>query len=519
MDYELITSRINVRLVLTKVRPVYHFYLLYKKFISHYLLFLSMSLYHPKLVTWSYARLLIASPYSLSHCPLLLFYTCMTFTLYLHVPIILTMFLYLPNQLTIILRWSELIYYYSDTVKIIVYYVWVCVILGECIEVCHGGYKGEYEHVYVWRGGGTSITKSMYITILRVTCDYENMLLCFSSFFTYVQILIALVFAISTHLLVHTECPVFMSMGYIPVMCAYVCDPYDIVIHIIIILSHFSNYTDHSSDIEPWKLFISIGNIQFQHTLSMLNISQLNYSLLQKNNFRDNHILEGDNKINKVSIYSWPTNIITHFMICYIILRYICSNKKILMEMYNYKTTHFMYEVWYMYEYSCSEGREGSVPPSQCLTIRVLPYLFSICIYYVCSHYYTHTNGYRTHTIISIKNIVGCKINCVQVKYLIRQSKITNHNRTNVVSHIVRTFLISLAITVCMCSSMLIVYSHVPLLERYALQRYYVIHFVFMYNACILVLSHYTAKGKHQGGGNLFFHMHPWVYSKYTDYG
>ena len=38
MDYELITSRVNVRLVLTNVRPVYHFYLLYKKFISHYLL-------------------------------------------------------------------------------------------------------------------------------------------------------------------------------------------------------------------------------------------------------------------------------------------------------------------------------------------------------------------------------------------------------------------------------------------------------------------------------------------------
>ena len=53
------------------------------------------------------------------------------------------MFLYLPNQLTIILRWSELIYYYSDTVEIIVYYVWVCVILGECIEVCHVGIKGS----------------------------------------------------------------------------------------------------------------------------------------------------------------------------------------------------------------------------------------------------------------------------------------------------------------------------------------------------------------------------------------
>ena len=123
----------------------------------------------------------------------------------------------------------------------------------------------------------------------------------------------------------------------------------------------------------------------------MLNISQLNYSLLQNNNFRDNHILEGETKINKVSIYSWPTNIITHFMICYILRYTICSNKKILMEMYNYKTTHFMYEVWYMYEYSCSEGREGSVHPSQCLTIRVLPYLFYI-MYLLCLYtlLYTH---------------------------------------------------------------------------------------------------------------------------------
>ena len=104
----------------------------------------------------------------------------------------ITKVFYLPNQLTIILRWSKLIYYYSDTLEIILYYVWVCVVLGECLEVCNGGDEGKYEHVYVWRGGGTSITKSMYINILRVTCDYENMLLCFSIFFTYVQLLIAL---------------------------------------------------------------------------------------------------------------------------------------------------------------------------------------------------------------------------------------------------------------------------------------------------------------------------------------
>ena len=72
----------------------------------------------------------------------------MTFTLYLHVRSITTI-LYLLNQLTIILRWSELIYYYSETVEIIVYYVWGCVGLGECFEVCQGGCEGEYEYMYV----------------------------------------------------------------------------------------------------------------------------------------------------------------------------------------------------------------------------------------------------------------------------------------------------------------------------------------------------------------------------------
>ena len=50
--------------------------------------------------------------------------------------------------------------------------------------------------------------------------------------------------------ILNVECPVFMSVCYKPVMCVYVCDPYDIVIHVIIILSHFFNYIDHSSDIE-----------------------------------------------------------------------------------------------------------------------------------------------------------------------------------------------------------------------------------------------------------------------------
>ena len=91
------------------------------------------------------------------------------------------------------------------------------------------------------------------------------------------------------------------------------------------------------------------------------------------------------------------------------------------MDMYNYKTIHFMYEVWYMYVYSCSEGQEDSVPPPQCLTIWVHPYLFHVFIMFV--YVIIHTQmAIETHTIITIKNIVGCKINCVPVKYLIRQS-------------------------------------------------------------------------------------------------
>ena len=134
------------------------------------------------------------------------------------------------NAVTFVLVCTQivgLIYYYSDTVELIVYYVWGCVVLVECLEVCHGGYEGEYEHVYVFMGGSTSITKGMHIHILGVRCDYENVLLCISYFFTYVQILISLMFAISTHFLVDTEFPIFMSVCYIHVMYAYVCDPYD----------------------------------------------------------------------------------------------------------------------------------------------------------------------------------------------------------------------------------------------------------------------------------------------------
>ena len=151
---------------------------------------------------------------------------------------------------------------------------------------------------------------------------------------------------------------------------------------------------------------MSIGSIQFQHTLSMHNISQLNDSSLQKNDIRDNHILEGENKIKKVSIYSWST----YFMICYILRYIICYNKKILMEMYIYKKIHFMYEVWYMYVFSRSEGREGAsifVPylshgqnsiiygttTSWCVTC-VASYTF-VCTYSpICKWAYVHLSSF-----------------------------------------------------------------------------------------------------------------------------
>ena len=123
-------------------------------------------------------------------------------------------------------------------------------------------------------------------------------------FFTYDKILVTLVIEISTHLLVHIEYQVFMYVSYVPVMCVYICDPYHIVIIVIIIASHFPNYIDHNSDIEQRKICISIGHMQFHDTLSMLNISQLNYSSLQENDFRNNHMLERENKIKKVSMYT-----------------------------------------------------------------------------------------------------------------------------------------------------------------------------------------------------------------------
>ena len=208
----------------------------------------------------------------------------------------------------------------------------------------------------------------------------------FRLFFTYEKILVALVIEISTHLLVHIECQVFMAVGYVPVMCAYVCDPYDIVIHVIMILSPFSNYIDHNSDIEQRKICMSIGNMQFQHTLSKLNISQLNYSSLQENDFRNNHMLEKEKKIKKVSMYSWPTGIIAYFMIGYILRYIICYNKTILMEMYICGEIHFMYEVWYMYVFSCSEGREGSGASLTMLKhsfTSIILYMYLLCLFII----------------------------------------------------------------------------------------------------------------------------------------
>ena len=83
MDYEQITFLITVRLVLINFRPVYHIHLLHNKFIPHYLLFLSMSFYHTKFVTWSNDGILKVSLRCLTLCPLLLFYTCIMHDIYI----------------------------------------------------------------------------------------------------------------------------------------------------------------------------------------------------------------------------------------------------------------------------------------------------------------------------------------------------------------------------------------------------------------------------------------------------
>ena len=103
------------------------------------------------------------------------------------------------------------------------------------------------------------------------------------------------------------------------------------------------------------------------------------------------------------------------------------------------------------------------------------------------------------------KYIINCKIKCNHALKIFRVSKVENNNCVSKFSNIIqKQLLLSIAMAVCMCSSMILVYYYEFSLEVYMLLLYYNIQVIYMYNTCILVLSHYTAKGKHQGESFFF---------------
>ena len=127
--------------------------------------------------------------------------------------------------------------------------------------------------------------------------------------------------------------------------------------------------------------------------------------------------------------------------------------------MYIYKTILFIYEVWYKYVFKY-EWRENQKTLPQCVNIHLLLYLSTIYIYYTYSSESTHTDGYLTHTIIINKYIINCKIKGNHVLKIFRVTKVEYNNCVSKFSNIIQKLLLllSIAMAVCMYSSMILVY-------------------------------------------------------------
>ena len=132
----------------------------------------------------------------------------------------------------------------------------------------------------------------------------------------------------------------------------------------------------------------------------------------------------------------------------------------------------------YVFKY---EWRENQNTLSQCVNIHLLLYLSTIYIYYTYSCESTHTDGYLTHTIIINKYIINCKIKGNHALKIFRVIKIENNNCVSKFSNIIqKRLLLSKAMAVCMCSSMILVYE--ISFEVYMLLLYYNIQVICMYN-------------------------------------
>ena len=82
--------------------------------------------------------------------------------------------------------------------------------------------------------------------------------------------------------------------------------------------------------------------------------------------------------------------------------------------------------------------------------------------------------------------IINCKIKCNHALKIFRVSNVENNNCVSKFSNIIqKRLLLSIAMAVCMCSSMILVYCYKISLEVYMLLLYYNIQVLCMYCTCI----------------------------------
>ena len=111
---------------------------------------------------------------------------------------------------------------------------------------------------------------------------------------------------------------------------------------------------------------------------------------------------------------------------------------------------------------------------------------------------------YSCHRSKIFSIVINGKIKGNHALKIYRVTKVENNNCVSKFSSIIqKPLLLSIAMAVCMCSSMILIYE--ISLEVYMLLLNYNTQGICMYNTCILVLSHYTAKGKQMCGGNAHF--------------
>ena len=305
----------------------------------------------------------------------------------------------------------------------------------------------------------------------------------------YYNIVIIIFFIVPTGYLLYMVCNQLM---YACVSVTYVFVYYIIMVYSITLVFQFTKYVTSRID----KTKSRIANKILTYVI---------YTCFSTIKFYIS-LLEATNKLRKAIIYLW----------------------------HKITIIHFVYEVWYKYLLSC-EWRKGREVSSQWVPIYLFIYCFVIYCYYTYYCYSIHINGYLTNILTNnytfnyttkwdedlnisrLSNMENNKIanvSSLMTRYSGSSFFLLNHYNEDLI--IVPKYLLSPAINVCICLLLLSSYCYVHSLERC---QFFSIHFHYMYNTCRHVHIHNTAKGKYQGGGLQIVYIHPWVYSKFTDYG